>query len=161
MNAPDRVFVDVDSHGIPTAVWRSGDVADCAEYIRADLCRSPTQAADAALERAAQVCDDFAVGYAAHKGIPGALADAARDIRALQSAPAPTALQAALELPEVKALVEAMEEIAEDPVVPQHVFPKGIDFKRIRDDWRKQAWDRVNKARAALTALKPDAKGGA
>jgi hypothetical protein len=36
MTAPDRVFVDVDSHGIPTAVWRSGDVADCTEYIRAD-----------------------------------------------------------------------------------------------------------------------------
>ena len=36
-----------------------------------------------AIERAAEVCDDLAIGYAKHKGVPGALHDAARDIRAL------------------------------------------------------------------------------
>ena len=53
---------------------------------RAELARVKADAAVAvalAIERAAEVCDDLAIGYAKHKGVPGALHDAARDIRAL------------------------------------------------------------------------------
>lgn len=46
--------------------------------------KADAQAAVAlAIERAAEACDDLAIGYAKHKGVPGALHDAARDIRAL------------------------------------------------------------------------------
>ena len=53
---------------------------------RAELARVKADAAAAQalmVERAAEVCDDLAIGYAKHKGVPGALHDAARDIRAL------------------------------------------------------------------------------
>lgn len=52
----------------------------------AELARVKADAAAAQalmVERAAEVCDDLAIGYAKHKGVPGALHDAARDIRAL------------------------------------------------------------------------------
>lgn len=39
---------------------------------------------NAAIEAAAQICDDLAVGYATQKAAVSALADAARDIRALR-----------------------------------------------------------------------------
>ena len=49
-----------------------------------DRLRADAQAAVALMvERAAEVCDDLAIGYAKHKGAPGALHNAARDIRAL------------------------------------------------------------------------------
>ena len=53
---------------------------------RAELARVKADAAAAQalmVERAAEVCDDLAIGYAKHKGVPDALHDAARDIRAL------------------------------------------------------------------------------
>jgi len=52
----------------------------------AELARVKADAAAAQalmVERAAEVCDDLAIGYAKHKGVPDALHDAARDIRAL------------------------------------------------------------------------------
>lgn len=52
-----------------------------------DRLRADAQAAVALIvEQAAEVCDDLAIGYAKHKGVPGALHDAARDIRALAPA---------------------------------------------------------------------------
>jgi hypothetical protein len=88
--------------------------ADRAEADLAAARADPTQAADAALERAALAVANVEIGY--HDGISGdwhpfsgpvILSKACAAIRALQSAPAPTALQAALDVPEVRALVEA------------------------------------------------------
>jgi hypothetical protein len=103
MTAPDRIWIDED-----TWLSRSLPHRRMTEYIRADLCRAPTQAADAALERAAQVAWDYEDTYGS-RGMDD-LAKVARNIaaaiRALQSAPAPTALQAALAVPD--GLIDAL-----------------------------------------------------
>ena len=62
------------------------DLARALLDARTELARVKADAAAAQalmVERAAEVCDDLAIGYAKHKGVPGALHDAARDIRAL------------------------------------------------------------------------------
>lgn len=74
-------------------VWRSTDTLDhigawsTTRYPPEAVTYVPKSDAQAAValvvERAAEVCDDLAIGYAKHKGVPGALHDAARDIRAL------------------------------------------------------------------------------
>ena len=78
---------------------------------RAELARVKADAAAAQalmVERAAEVCDDLAIGYAKHKGVPGALHDAARDIRAL----APADGLAAVEALRVEARENAMQALA-------------------------------------------------
>lgn len=71
--------------------------------------RADAQAAVAlVVERAAEVCDDLAIGYAKHKGVPGALHDAARDIRAL----APADGLAAVDALRAEARENAMQALA-------------------------------------------------
>ena len=60
------------------------------------------------VERAAEVCDDLAIGYAKHKGAPGALHDAARDIRTL----APADGLAAVDALRAEARENAMQALA-------------------------------------------------
>jgi hypothetical protein len=124
MTAPERLHMKpndryVNGWGRPQETDPFDD--DGTEYIRADLCLAPTQAADAALERAAQVAESVlhtrcdSCGHPRsdhpyrHPFVSKTLTDIPAAIRALKSAPASTPLAAALELPEVKTLAEAVE----------------------------------------------------
>lgn len=99
-------------------VWRSTDTLDhigawsTTRYPPEAVTYVPKSDAQAAValvvERAAEVCDDLAIGYAKHKGVPGALHDAARDIRAL----APADGLAAVEALRVEARENAMQALA-------------------------------------------------
>ena len=86
-SADNRVCFMAHSNGLDDArdIATSNLAAAAPDLARVLLdARADARAAVAlAIERAAEVCDDLAIGYAKHKGVPGALHDAARDIRAL------------------------------------------------------------------------------
>jgi len=74
---------------IPQPDAAAPDLARALLDARAELARVRADAVAAqavVVERAAEVCDDLAIGYAKHKGVPVALHDAAHDIRALAPA---------------------------------------------------------------------------
>lgn len=102
-----------DARDIATSnlIAAAPDLARALLDARAELARVKADAAAAQalmVERAAEVCDDLAIGYAKHKGVPDALHDAARDIRAL----APADGLAAVEALRVEARENAMQALA-------------------------------------------------
>lgn len=87
------------------------DLARALLDARAELAQARADAKAAValvVEQAAEVCDNLAIGYAKHKGVPGALHDAARDIRALADLDG----LAAVEALRVEARENAMQALA-------------------------------------------------
>lgn len=168
MTAPERIWIAAYDADDDAPLWElisehaaSPDDGDV-EYIRADLCRAPTQAADAALERAAQYCETHAVQSVFPSAAPTPIGDAcwshvgqkyAAAIRALKSAPAPTTLQAALAVPEVRALVGAATSMRDAVEGIQGAMEHGTwrdeNGMRLKDT---KAWVELYNALAALRA---------
>lgn len=106
-----RAELDTTQTQLGDWIVRADEANVKVEKLEAELARvkAVAEAAQAlVVERAAEVCDDLAIGYAKHKGAPGALHDAARDIRTL----APADGLAAVEALRVEARENAMQALA-------------------------------------------------
>ena len=106
-----RAELDTTQTQLGDWIVRADEANVKVETLEAELARvkAVAEAAQAlVVERAAEVCDDLAIGYAKHKGAPGALHDAARDIRAL----APADGLAAVDALRAEARENAMQALA-------------------------------------------------